>query len=145
MLAKPSLTIRRHLKAPPPAVYAAWTEPAKLARWFGPAESEVLQAEVDPQIGGSFRVSFRTSDGEQHEVSGMFREVQPAARLVFTWAWRSTPERRSVVTVAFKEEPEGTVMTLTHDQFFDEAARDRHSQGWTGALDNLERYLAAPA
>ena len=142
MLAKPSLTLRRHLKAPPSAVYAAWTDPEKLVRWFGPAESEVLRAEVEPKIGGSFRVNFRTSDGEQHEVSGMYREVQPDKRLVFTWAWRSTPERQSVVTVALRPEIEGTVLTLTHDQFFDEAARDRHRSGWTGALDNLERYLA---
>jgi uncharacterized protein YndB with AHSA1/START domain len=142
MLAKPSLTLRRHLKAPPSVVYAAWTDPEKLVRWFGPAESEVLRADADPKVGGSFRVNFRTSDGEEHEVSGMYREVQPDNRLVFTWAWRSTPERQSVVTVALKPEPEGTVLTLTHDQFFDEAARDRHRSGWTGALDNLERYLA---
>jgi hypothetical protein len=29
-----------------------------------------------------------------------------------------------------------------HEQFFDEAARDRHEHGWTGSLDKLERYLA---
>lgn len=142
MLAKPSLTLRRHLKAPPSMVYAAWTDAEQLARWFGPAQSEVLRAEADPQIGGSFRVNFRTADGEQHEVSGMYREVRPDERLVFTWAWRSTPERQSVVTVALKPEPEGTVLTLTHDQFYDETARDRHRSGWTGALDNLERYLS---
>ncbi len=142
MLAKPSLTLRRHLKAPPSVVYAAWTDADHLARWFGPAQSEVLRAEADPKVGGTFRVNFRTSDGEQHEVSGMYREVRPDARLVFTWAWRSTPERQSVVTVALKPEEQGTVLTLTHDQFFDEAARDRHRYGWTGALDNLEHYLA---
>jgi uncharacterized protein YndB with AHSA1/START domain len=142
MLAKPSLTLRRHLKAPPSTVYAAWTDPEKLTRWFGPEHAEVLRAEMDPRVGGSFSVLMRTSDGEQHGVSGMYREVQPDKRLVFTWAWRSTPERESVVTVALKSEGDGTVLTLTHDQFFDEAARDRHRFGWTGALDKLERYLA---
>lgn len=140
-LTQPSLTLRRHLKAPPDVVYAAWTDAEQLARWFGPAESEVLRAETDPRVGGSFRVNMRTSDGEQHEVSGMYREVRPTERLVFTWAWRSTPERQSVVTVALKPEEQGTVLTLTHDQFFDETARDRHRSGWMGALDNLERYL----
>ena len=145
MLTKPSLTLRRHLKAPPSVVYAAWTDAGQLARWFGPAESEVLRVEADAKVGGSFRVDMRTSDGERHEVSGMYREVRPDERLVFTWAWRSTPERQSVVTVALKPEEQGTVLTLTHDQFFDETARDRHRSGWTGALDSLERYLATLA
>ena len=101
----------------------------------------MVSADADARVGGSFRVVMRTADGEQHDVSGMYREVEPDRRLVFTWAWRSTPERESVVTVALKGEDDGTVLTLTHDQFFDEAARDQHSYGWNGALDKLVRYF----
>lgn len=142
MLAKPSLTIRRHLPAPPSVVYGAWTDPEMLLRWFGPADSEVLSVETDPRLGGSYRVLFRTSDGEEHGVGGMYREVTRDRRLVFTWAWRSMPERESVVTVDLRPEGEGTVLTLTHDQFVDEPARDRHRSGWAGAIDKLERYVA---
>ena len=142
MLAKPSLTLRRHLTAPPPTVYAAWTDPEMLTRWFGPAEAEILEADLDPRVGGSYRVLMRTSDGEEHGVGGMYREVRPDRRLVFTWAWRSTPERESLVTVDLRPEGEGTVLTLTHAEFFDEAARDRHNAGWSGALDKLADYVA---
>ena len=62
-------------------------------------------------------------------------------KLVFTWAWRSTPERESLVTVLIEPDGDGSLLTLTHEQFFDEAARDRHSHGWTGSLDKLERYF----
>lgn len=51
-------------------------------------------------------------------------------------------ERESLVTVALKADGNGTVLTLTHEQFLDEAARDAHRTGWMGALDKLERYLA---
>jgi uncharacterized protein YndB with AHSA1/START domain len=68
--------------------------------------------------------------------------VIPNEKLVFTWAWKSTPERESLVTLTFKRDGDGTIMTLLHEQFFDEAARDRHRSGWTGALDKLEKYLA---
>ena len=143
MLEKPSLTIKRRLKAPPEKVYDAWTDPMKVARWWGPSgHAQTLRADVDARVGGRFRIVFRTTDGEDHDVSGVYREVVPAEKLVFTWAWRTMPERESLVTVALEGDGDGTVLTLIHEQFFDEAARDRHAYGWAGALDKFERYVA---
>ena len=101
----------------------------------------MLRAEADVRVGGRYRVIFRVPDGEQHDVSGVYREVVPKQKLVFTWAWISTPERESLVTVALKRDGDGTLLTLTHEQFFDEPARDRHRSGWSGVLDNLESYV----
>jgi uncharacterized protein YndB with AHSA1/START domain len=142
--AKPSLTLKRRLHAPPEKVYAAWTEPAQLVQWFGPAQTmaDSVRAETDVRVGGRFRASFKTEDGEYHEVGGVYREVVPGEKLVFTWAWHTTPERESLVTVFIKKEGEGTMLTLTHEQFFDEAARDGHKRGWTGTLEKLDRYLS---
>ena len=75
-------------------------------------------------------------------MSGVYREVVPNEKLVFTWAWRSTPERESLVTVSIKPDGAGSLLTLTHEQFFDEPARDRHEHGWIGCLNKLERYLS---
>jgi hypothetical protein len=90
---------------------------------------------------GRFRVSFST-DNEYYEVGGVYREVVPNERLVFSWAWYSTPERESLVTVSLKPDGDGTLLTLHHEQLFDQAARDGHERGWVGALDKLEKYLA---
>jgi uncharacterized protein YndB with AHSA1/START domain len=139
---KPSLTLKRRLNAAPEKIYTAWTDPAKLVKWFGPEEIETLSAQADARIGGRFRIVMRSADGEEHDVSGVYREVVPNEKLVFTWAWRSTPERESLVTVLIKPDGAGSLLTLTHEQFFDEAARDRHEHGWTGCLNKLERYLA---
>jgi uncharacterized protein YndB with AHSA1/START domain len=139
---KPSLTLKRHLNATPEAVYAAWTDPEKIVKWFGPDAGPVKQAEADVRTGGRYAVIFHTEDGEEHHVSGTYLEVVPNEKLVFTWAWRTMPERASLVTVLVKPGGGGTVMTLIHEQFFDEPARDRHREGWTGCLDKLERYLA---
>jgi uncharacterized protein YndB with AHSA1/START domain len=139
---KPSLTLKRRLKASPDKVFAAWTEPEKLLKWFGPDAGPVKEAKVDPCVGGRYAVTFYTEDGEQHHVSGLYREVVPNEKLVFTWAWRTMPERESLVTVLIKPDGSGSLLTLIHEQFFDEAARDRHAQGWRGCLDKLERYLA---
>ena len=100
-----------------------------------------MRAETDVRVGGRFRIVFRGPDGEEHDVGGVYREVVPDQKLVFTWAWRSTPERESLVTVALKRDGDGTLLTLLHEQFFDEAARDRHGRGWNGTLDKLESYV----
>ena len=140
---KPSLTLKRRLDAPPSKVFAAWTDPEKLAHWFGPADTVgSASAELDVKVGGRFRIRFSTANGEHHEVGGVYREVTPDQRLVFTWAWRSTPERESLVSVTLKPDGAATLLTLTHEQFFDQAARDRHEGGWTGTLDRLERYFS---
>ena|ERR1700726_2798199 len=92
-------------------------------------------------MADAFGVSFST-DNEYCEVGGVYREVAPNERLVFSWAWHSTPERESLVTVSLKPDGDGTLLTLHHEQLFDQAARDGHERGWVGALDKLEKYLA---
>ena len=141
--AKPSLTIKRRFNAPPEKVFGAWTDPEKVKRWMGPGAVEVMRAECDLRVGGRYRWLMKSPDGEEHDVSGVYREVVANKKLVFTWAWKSTPERESLVTLTFKDDDGGTVMTLVHEQFFDEAARDSHQGGWNGAMEKLEKYLSA--
>jgi uncharacterized protein YndB with AHSA1/START domain len=138
---KPSLTIRRRFDAAPARVYAAWTEPAQIARWFGPGGVKVLEAVFESRPGGRFMIHGVSPSGEDHRVSGIVQEALPNKKVVYTWAWQSTPERQSLVTVEFEPDGDGTLLVLTHEQFFDGAARDRHNIGWTAALDKLEAYL----
>ncbi len=139
---KPSLTLKRRLNAPPAKVFAAWTDPEKVKGWMGPGEVKVLHVECDPRPGGRYRWLMQAPSGEQHDVSGSYREVVPNEKLVFTWGWKTMPERESVVTVLLKPDGDGTLLTLTHEQFFDEEARDRHQHGWSAALDKFERLVA---
>jgi len=140
---KPSLTIKRRFNAPPAKVFAAWTDPEKVKRWMSPGEVKMLSAENDARTGGRFRWVMQAPDGEKHDVSGVYREVIPNEKLVFTWAWISTPERESLVTLTFKSDGDGTLFTMVHEQFFDETARDNHNKGWTSAMDKLDQYLTA--
>jgi uncharacterized protein YndB with AHSA1/START domain len=142
---KPSLTLKRRLKAPPAKVFAAWTDPEKVKSWMGPGGVTPVHAENDARVGGRYRWVMKSPDGEIHDVGGVYREVIANEKLVFTWAWKSTPERESVVTVLLKPDGDGTLLTLTHEQFFDEDTRDRHQGGWVGSLDKLETFVASTA
>ena len=123
---RPSLTLKRRLKAPPAKVFAAWTDPEKIKRWIAPQQAMTIRAAADARIGGRYHVVMRAPDGEEHDVSGVYRDVIANEKLVFTWAWKSAPERESLVTVLLKAEGDGTLLTLTHEHFADEDARDRH-------------------
>ena len=140
-MTKPSLTIVRRLKASPAKVYAAWTRPEMMAAWFGPHGTRVESAVSDPRVGGRFRVVMREEGGGIHDVSGVFREVEPGRKLVFTWAWITMPERASLVTVTFGAAGDGTELTLLHEQFADEQTRIGHQEGWTEAFERLEAFL----
>jgi uncharacterized protein YndB with AHSA1/START domain len=141
-ITKPSLTIKRRLNAPPAQVFAAWIDPDKVMKWMGPGEIKAAHADCDPRAGGRYHWVMRTPAGEEHAVSGVYREVVPNEKLVFTWAWKTMPERESLVTVLLKPDGAGTLLTLTHEQFFDDDARDRHNNGWNGALDKMEKLFA---
>ena len=139
---KPSLTIKRRFKAAPEKVYAAWIDPAKMSRWLGPPNVIKVNVTADVAVGGRYAIQMIVPDDE-HNVSGVYREVVPNRKLVFTWAWRSTPERESLVTVTFTPEGDGTLMTLHHEQFFDEAARDSHENGWSVIVERLDALFAS--
>ena len=99
------------------------------------------------RIGGRFRIVFGGADGKAHECAGVYREVVPNRKLVFTWTWpNSTPDRESLVTIRFHGRSEteggGTDLEFRHEQFVDEKVRDDHQRGWSGSLDKLERFLA---
>jgi uncharacterized protein YndB with AHSA1/START domain len=142
LAARPSLTLTRRFATAPEKVYAAWADPEKLVQWFGPASVEAgsVKADIDLRVGGQYRISFN-ANGQYNQVGGIYREVVPNARLVFSWAWHSTPERESLVTVLLKPDGAGTLLTFHHEQFADVTARDNHETGWTELLGKLENYL----
>ena len=140
---RPSLRIARSYPVAPEKVWRAWTDPEALKRWWGPESSDrVSLAQLDVRAGGRFRIVFGGPQGTAHEVQGVYKEVVPNRRLVFTWTWpNSTPERESVVTIVLKAAGGGTELDFRHEQFFDEAARDGHRRGWAGAFSKLDDYL----
>jgi len=102
----------------------------------------VSAAELDVRVGGRFRIVFGGPDGKMHECAGVYKEVVPNRKLVFTWCWpNTTPERVSVVTIVFEDLKGNTQLTFKHEQLFDEKVRDDHKRGWSGLLDKLERFL----
>jgi len=74
-------------------------------------------------------------------LAGVYQEVVPEKRLVFTWEWPGMPERESLVTFLLEPFDGGTELTLIHEHLLDEEARKSHEQGWRGLLEKLPVFL----
>jgi uncharacterized protein YndB with AHSA1/START domain len=132
-------------RAPRALVFAAWTERHHLERWQGAPEGmTVTTEESDIRPGGRFRLCMRSPEGEEHWLQGVYREVVPPERLVFTHAWLDAdkqPRTETLVTVTFAELGEGTELTLRQTGLTSPASRDGHREGWASTFRRLAAYL----
>ena len=132
-----TLRLTRVVPARRDVVFRAWTDPEALRRWWVPFEgTTVPAAEVDLRPGGRYRLTMRNAKGEEFHLSGVYREVRPPERLVYTWRWEGA-DGETLVTVDFEASGATTLLHLTHERFPDDAVRDRHGTGWAGVLDRL--------
>jgi uncharacterized protein YndB with AHSA1/START domain len=133
------LQLERRIAARPETVFSFFTDPARYRLWQG------VDAELDPRPGGIFRV---TMTGRSHTVArGVFVEVEPPRRIVFTWGWErldALPEGMqevlpgsSTVEVVLAPDGEGTLLTLRHSGLPTQAAGEFHSYGWNLSLARL--------
>ena len=125
-------------------MFRALTEAEQLMKWWGPKGFTVPEATLDLRPGGAWRTIMRAPDGRDHVVSGVYREIVPPSRLVFTWGWTDGPRNHeNVVTIELFEVPDGTRLELHQALFESTDSRDQHQRGWTGCFDCLEEALAA--
>ena len=140
-----TLTMTRRFAAPRERVYAAWTDRALVAQWFGPANATCTIHEWDARPGGAYSLTLHDSDGDDMPLSGAFRELSPPERLVITWIWGKgdMAGRETVLALAFEDAGGDTVLHLSHSLLPDEDWAQKHSMGWGSCLDCLEADLAA--
>ncbi len=140
-----ALNVSRRFRAPRERVFRALTDAEQLVKWWGPKGFTVPDLALDVRPGGAWRTTMRSPDGEDHVMSGVYREIVPPSRLVFTWGMEGPRRHETVVTIELFEVADGTWLEL-HQEVFDSAeSRARHEHGWAGCFDCLEEALAAGA
>ena len=135
------LSIRRIIKAPPQKVFAAWTTPSLLMKWWGPAGVVCPQAEIDLRPNGAYRICNRHPDGSTTMDPWRVRARGAAERVDLFWNLGMPGADGSRVRVRFVPHPEGTELLLAHERL-ESAARAMHLEGWTGCLEKLEGLFA---
>jgi uncharacterized protein YndB with AHSA1/START domain len=138
------LTIERRFAAPPQKVFAAWTDPALLAGWFGPGEMTCPEVELDVREGGRWRTVMLETGGTRHIVAGTYVEIDPPRRLVMTWAWEQGGAfgNETLVEIDLEADGDGTLMHFRHSGFETVGAVEMHSHGWGATWPCLDAFIA---
>lgn len=146
MAARTALAVHmaRVLPATRCAVFDAMTHADDLARWWGPRGYTAPSVEVDPQVGGGYRIAMQPPAGDTLHVSGRYREVERPGRLVYTFNWDApaSGDRETTVTVSLSALGDETELVVDQGPFANEGALALHEQGWSQALDRLQDLLA---
>jgi uncharacterized protein YndB with AHSA1/START domain len=139
------LVITRIFNAPPALLFKMWTEQEHLEHWQGaPKGFTVPFHESDIRPGGSFKICMRSPEGIDHWLGGVYREVTPPERLVFTHSWLNAegkPGKETLVTITLKPVGDKTELTLRQTGFTSDEARNGHQGGWNSSFDRLHEYV----
>jgi uncharacterized protein YndB with AHSA1/START domain len=138
------LEMKRVLPAAASVVFSAFGDPNELAKWWGPEGFTTLSMEFDPRVGGTYRIEMQPPDGDSFFLTGEFREVDPPARLAYTFAWEDPDpdDVETLVGLSFRDLGGSTEVTFTQGLFNTEARRGLHRDGWTDGFDKLEHLLS---
>jgi uncharacterized protein YndB with AHSA1/START domain len=137
-----SLRLSRVIEADRETVFKAWTEPEQIKRWCCPEGLTVADSQVDLTVGGRYRLRMKSPEGGVHTAVGVYREIEPPRRLVYTWDWEEGSMGETLVTVELNDLGESTEVVLTHELFPTAELKADHETGWTSCLNRLETLFA---
>jgi uncharacterized protein YndB with AHSA1/START domain len=137
------LLITRTFDAPPSVLFALWSKPEHVKRWMGPENFSCPEATIDFRVGGAYRAMIKSTEHGENWFGGVYREIEPNKRLVFTFTWDNEGPSAGIetlVTITFEERDGKTVQTFHQRPFRTVERRDSHVGGWTSAFDKLAAY-----
>jgi uncharacterized protein YndB with AHSA1/START domain len=137
------LEITRTFDAAPARVFRAWLSRDEWQAWLGPEGVTCDVGLLEPRVGGRYRVTMNLPDGSVVSVAGVFKMIEEARRLIFTWGREGDDTRQSLITLTFKDLGSGrTELTLRQEGLRTAENRDGHAKAWNSALGKLADYLA---
>lgn len=139
-----TLHLTRVLPAAPSRVFRVLVEPEELAKWWGPSGFTTPAIEMDPHVGGSYRIAMQPLDGDVFYLQGEFLAIDPPVRLAYTFRWEDpTPDdRETVVTLSLRDINGSTELLVEQGAFATEERLALHTQGWTESLERLHEAVS---
>ena len=133
----------RVLDAAPERVFEMLTEPAELAKWWGPHGFTTPEIQLDLRVGGRYRFTMQPPEGEAFHLSGDFLEVHPPDRLSFTFRWDEPDpdDRETVVELSLDSVGGATRVSLRQGEFATPGRLELHRQGWADSFEKLDVVL----
>lgn len=134
------------IDAPREKVYRAWTDPEILTQWFTPHPWKTVRAELDVRAGGSSLVVMADPDGNEFPNPGVYLEVVPNEKLVFTDAFTKAwePSEKPFMTgiLTFEDEGGKTRYTARVVHWSAESCAEHEKMGFHAGWSQATRQLA---
>ena len=122
-------------------MFAAWTKPEAVARWWGPKQFNLPVCAMDFRRGGAYRMVMRGPDGQDYPFHGTYQEIVEDERIVFTA--QIMPGVEVLTTVTFADDGAGrTLLTVVQTIPSAEGPARGQFEGWNGQLEKLAEVLA---
>ena len=142
------ITLEAFFPALPQKVFAAWTEPDQVKKWFGRSPNSLIAAEIDLRVGGRWQFVKSMDDEKAVSFQGEYLEIISDRKLVFTWQHvveflngQRDQTAASRVEVTFTAHGSGTILSLIHSGIVEEDARKGVGGGWKAAFTHLADQL----
>jgi uncharacterized protein YndB with AHSA1/START domain len=143
------LVLTRVINARREKLFRAWTEPELLKQWFAPLPYTTPVAQLDVRPGGANLIVMRGPDGDDVPMRGVYLDIVPNERLVFTnaytKAWEPSDKPFMTVIVTFEDQGGKTKYTalVRHWTVADREAHEKMGfhQGWGKCTDQLEALV----
>ena len=139
--ATPALVIKRTFAAPRDLVWKVWSDPDLAKNWWGPNGFTLPFVEMDQRPGGKWRAQMRGPDGKDLWQHGVYREIVPPEKTVYTFIWDAEPDHEMLVTVLFAARGNKTDMTFRQEGFASTDEKAGHEDGWNQTFDRLSVFL----
>jgi len=138
------LKIERRIEAPRERVFRAFLDVEDLSRWYAPEGLDVVDVSSDARVGGEWSVVMRVQgEDTEYHAEGVYREITPPERLVFTHYWLTDDEPvETLITVELHEDGQGTRLVMRHEGLPTADARDGHESGWSSCFDRLAELFS---
>lgn len=139
------LEIERTYDAPLDVVWQAWADPEQAKRWWGPRGFTAPVVELDERPGGNWQALMIGPDGKEMWQHGVYRELVPKKRIVYTFIWDEEPDHEMLVSVDFAAKGKKTEIAFQQTGFKSDGEREGHKGGWNESFDRLAEYLKQSA
>ena len=136
-----ALVIKRTFDAPRDLVWKVWSDPGQAKEWWGPNGFTLPFVEMDQRPGGKWRAQMRSPDGKDFWQHGVYREIVPPEKTVYTFIWDAEPDQEMLVTVLFVARGNKTEMTFSQEGFKSADEKSGHEDGWKQTFDRMSAYI----
>ena len=108
---KQEMIVSRVFNAPRELLFQAYTDPSGIPNWWGPRRYVTTVDQMDVRFGGVWRYVQKGQDGDEHAFRGVYHEILPSERLVYTFEYEGMPGHIGLITVVFEEQGGKTLLT----------------------------------